>query len=364
MAHEELQTPLEEVAENTHNKSSKKRLVRLGLIAALVVGGIVFIRAFAPSSPATINTKYVNKPSPNEAKSVGLNPSPAYGDKLAIYAERKAAYAKEQGETFVAPVSAPPKPPIKEAVQPVKKAKPKPQKPSKPSNTSPSKRAQHMEQVLLSLTQTSYTPQQTLSGFVGVQTPSSLPKEAPKQTASPLPSLKAGDILYGINRIAITSDAPGPALVEIIDGEFAGAKVMGGFAHTQESLTITFSTLITKGGVRIPIKAYAIDPNTETTALASHVDRHLLERYGSLFAASFLEGFGNAVKNQGQEYYATVHGSGYRLPAYNPTEQTIIALGKVGERAANSLQGQMNRKPTVTLKSGIDIAVLICEVLR
>ena len=42
------------------------------------------------------------------------------------------------------------------------------------------------------------------------------------------------------------------------------------------------------------IDAFAIDLATARTALASDVDHHALERWGSLLAASFLEGYGNA----------------------------------------------------------------------
>lgn len=179
---------------------------------------------------------------------------------------------------------------------------------------------------------------------------------------SGLPGLKVGDILQAVNRVSLDSDAPGPAMVEVVTGPYKGAKVVGSFQRLNEHLVLKFSELAAKDGSIYTIEGYAIDPKTDRTAVRSNVDRHLLARWGGLVAASFLEGFGDAVSRSGTSSYASAYGSGLFVPNYDLRDETWIAAGKVGERVANVMDRNFNQVPTVTLDSGTLMGVLLLRL--
>lgn len=105
---------------------------------------------------------------------------------------------------------------------------------------------------------------------------------------------KAGDILVATIDTAVNSDQPNtPVMATIATGRFKNAKLLGSFTRVDDRVIIQFNTLSAKDLLQsVSINAYAIDQNTAQTALATNVDHHYLLRYGSLFAASFLQGFG------------------------------------------------------------------------
>ena len=189
-----------------------------------------------------------------------------------------------------------------------------------------------------------------------------LAANTPSLPESGLPGLKVGDILQAVNRVSLDSDAPGPAMVEVVQGPYKGARVVGSFQRLNEHLVLKFSELAAKDGTLYKIEGYAIDPKTDRTAVRTDVDRHMLARWGGLVAASFLEGFGDAVSRSGTSSYSSVYGSGYVVPNYDLRDETWIAAGKVGERVANVLDRNFNQAPTVTLDSGTLMGVLLLRL--
>ncbi len=180
--------------------------------------------------------------------------------------------------------------------------------------------------------------------------------------ASGLKGLKVGDILQCVNRVTLDSDAPGPAMVEVVSGPYRGARVVGSFQRLNEHLVLRFSELAAPDGSVHDIAGFAIDPATDRTAVRTDVDNHVLERWGGLVAASFLEGFGEAVERSGTSAHTTIYGSGWSVPDYSLGEEMWIAAGKAGERAANALDRGFGRAPTVTLESGTAMGVLLLRL--
>ncbi|MBQ7608890.1 MAG: DotG/IcmE/VirB10 family protein [Desulfovibrionaceae bacterium] len=332
------------------DRPRSRLLPLLGLFA--IAGLLLFLFFSGSESQAPMNLKQIPKPNTSDLSQISVTTNPAYADKLDLYAEKKAAQAKENGSSFITPISSA----RSEKRAPEEHRETKTQTiPQRPREKKQSERSQRMRDALAGM-QIAFSPQQIV---YGTWVPK---KEAPAEIVQPKKKLpKPGTILTAVNRVALNSDAPGPALAEIVSGEFRGAKVLGNFQSKNEILSIVFTELITKEGERYPLHAYAVDPRTDKTALASHVDRHYIERFASLFAASFLEGLASAVRTSGEVQYATVYGNGKSLRTFSPEDQALIGLGKVGERAAQSFQQNTNRPATVTLDAGIDIGILIVD---
>jgi hypothetical protein len=125
-------------------------------------------------------------------------------------------------------------------------------------------------------------------------------------------------------------------------------------------ILLKFSRFALPGGEGIPIEAYAVDPMTTSVSVGTDVDYHYLSRWGGLIAASFLEGFGEAVRYSGMGTYTTGFGTVVTdTPDYSFEEQAWIAAGKVGERLSVPMYQNWYTPPTVTLETGTGLGILI-----
>jgi intracellular multiplication protein IcmE len=174
--------------------------------------------------------------------------------------------------------------------------------------------------------------------------------------------LSPGDVLYAITNNALNSDIPSPVLLTTVGGKLKGSKVLGNFKLTGENVLLSFYKLITKDGVEIDIEAFGVDPDTSAAAVKSNVDTHFLQRWGSLMGASFIEGFGRAMGRKNTRVYTqgdtVVEDGTYKTMK----DISFEALEKVGSRAATQVERGFDRLPTVTVKAGEHVGILILSV--
>ncbi|MFC3908496.1 type IVB secretion system protein DotG/IcmE [Legionella dresdenensis] len=183
--------------------------------------------------------------------------------------------------------------------------------------------------------------------------------------------IKTGDVLFAVIDTSVNSDEPGPILATIVSGKLKGAKLIGSFnlPNNGEKMVINFNTLSVPGAAgSTSISAYAIDPNTARTALSSKTDHHYLLRYGSLFASSFLEGFGNAFQSADTTVSIGGPGGGDYVSVQNGINRSIlqnavIGLSNLGQAWGQAAQQQFNRPITVEVYSGTGIGVLFTQDL-
>lgn len=184
--------------------------------------------------------------------------------------------------------------------------------------------------------------------------------------------IKAGTVLIGVIDTALDSDQSGtPVLAHIVVGKYKGAKLLGSFARQDDKLVIQFNTLAMKTMSRsISIRAYAVDQSTAQSGLATSVNHHYLLRYGSLFAASFLQGFGTYFSNTQNRCIGIEIGGkpicfNDNRQSYNATDAMRSAafsgLGQIGTALSSSVAKQFNRPPTVKLSQGSAIGVLFMQ---
>lgn len=183
-------------------------------------------------------------------------------------------------------------------------------------------------------------------------------------TASDKPLLlQAGTILFGVLQTAVNTDQPGPVMVTVEVGPYRGAKLLGSLqpaGRYAEGVVLQFNTMVLPNEKKsISVNAFAIDPDTARTALASDVDHHYLLRYGSLFASSFLSGLGQAVAMSGQTTVNDSFGGSTTVhDALDTKDKLLYALGNVGTQASNEINKLSNRPTTVTIDSGTGIGIL------
>ncbi len=87
-------------------------------------------------------------------------------------------------------------------------------------------------------------------------------------------------------------------LATIIAGPFKGAKLLGklNLAQGMDKVSLNFNLMNEDDWIKgKTVNAFAIDPDTARTVMASNVNYHYLKRYGSMFASSFLTGYANGI---------------------------------------------------------------------
>lgn len=171
---------------------------------------------------------------------------------------------------------------------------------------------------------------------------------------------EVGEVLYAMNTVSINSDVPGPAMIELVTGRLKGGKFIGNFVRHNKHLLLKFSVFSYEGKT-YPVEALAVDPATSGVAMRSDFDSHYVERWGGLVAASFLEGFAEAVSGSGLSTESTAVGVIVDHPVYSTADQMWIAAGKVGENLAEPMLQNFYRPPTVYLEPGTEIGILIVK---
>lgn len=176
--------------------------------------------------------------------------------------------------------------------------------------------------------------------------------------------IRPGDQMYAAMDIKLNSDAPGPVAAEVIAGDNRGAKLLGSFDRQRESLVVKFSQFVPADrGAPVSIEAYAVSPETSSTAVASHVNNHTLSRWGGLIAARFAEGYGDALRRDGSTVATNIGTGGASAIIQNANQDAgknaLQALGSVGQAVGDQLEQNFDRPPTVTLAAGETIGVLV-----
>ncbi|MBS0289055.1 MAG: hypothetical protein JSS07_03325 [Proteobacteria bacterium] len=175
--------------------------------------------------------------------------------------------------------------------------------------------------------------------------------------------IKAGTVLFGVLDTAVNTDEPGPVLATVVSGKYNGGRLIGTFTHQaqQTSLTINFNQMtLPKKAKSFGVSAVAIDPDTARTALATDYDRHLLQRYGMLFAASFIQGYGQAIAQQGSTT-TTSPLTGTTTSTYPELDNRqifFVALGELGKQTSQAIKPYFNTPYTVTVDQGTSVGLL------
>lgn len=175
----------------------------------------------------------------------------------------------------------------------------------------------------------------------------------------PPPDVKAGTVMYGVLITSVNSDEPGPVLASIVAGKFKGGRLIGSLTNQGQKVMLTFNTLtLPDSPASIPVNVVAIDQNTARTALSSYTNNHYLLRYGTLFAAAFIQGYGQAFQTSGQTVISTGLATATTTPNLSPAGKFFVALGNVGTRYSSVLGNVFNTPPTVHVYSGTAVGLL------
>lgn len=192
--------------------------------------------------------------------------------------------------------------------------------------------------------------------------------EAASDRSPPSGALRPGDLLHAVLQTAINSDEPGPVRARVVGERFRDAILLGALeklaapvGSRPERVLVRFRWLTPPAGITYALEAYAVDPTTGRTALATDVDHHYGSRWGALIAASFLEGYGEAVASRHRVVTVGPFGNVVSVPGDGIDNGQIAreALGTVGARLGDAVGQHFNRPNTIQVASGTGIGVLV-----
>lgn len=180
------------------------------------------------------------------------------------------------------------------------------------------------------------------------------------------PVIKAGTILFATLDTAVNSDYPdSPVLATIVSGPFTGAKLLGKLTTTKsvagqmDRVSLNFSLMNMDAWPKSKgVTAYAIDPDTAKTVLASDVNYHYLQRFGAIFATSFVQGYAQAISQSASTTTTGIFGTSTTHPELSPSQKLATAIGQVGTALGNVTQNYVNIPPTVKVDSGVGLGIL------
>lgn len=185
-----------------------------------------------------------------------------------------------------------------------------------------------------------------------------------KPNAGPV-LIKSGTIIFAVLDTAVNSDYPdSPVLATIVTGPYKGAKLLGRLTTSKspagqlDRIGLLFNLMnLDVWPTGKAINAYAIDPDTARTVLASSVNYHYLQRYGAIMATSFLQGYAAGVTNEGTSQTG-IFGTSTSHPGLSPGQKLAVALGQIGTNLGTVTQGYVNIPPTVKVDSGVSLGIL------
>jgi polyhydroxyalkanoate synthesis regulator phasin len=185
-------------------------------------------------------------------------------------------------------------------------------------------------------------------------------KEAAESSGPPL--IKAGTILFAVLTTAVDSDYPDtPVMATIVSGQYKGAVVMGklALAQGQDKVSLNFTLMnMDSWDKGKNVTAFAIDPDTARTVMASNVNYHYMLRYGTMFASSFVTGYANGISQSGSTTSSGIFGTTNTHPQLSPGEKIAVALGQVGTTFGTALANYVNTPTTVKVNSGVGLGIL------
>ena len=168
----------------------------------------------------------------------------------------------------------------------------------------------------------------------------------------PLANLPVDRVYYGLLRVYISSDEPGPVVVAIQDGALDGARLIGSFQRADEKVVIQFDRM-TFQGAWYAVDAVAIDPDTGRLGLATAVDRRTISRWAALLGSAVLQGAQRAYLSQGTQ--SSYLWGQTTTTDFDDREILGIALGEIGTRTRQAANAYFNRPPTVYVDPALQL---------
>ena len=174
----------------------------------------------------------------------------------------------------------------------------------------------------------------------------------------------AGEVLYGITDIALSSDFEGPVSVTLLEpGTLHRAKLLGSMVRVGDKVRLELSRLVHRDGHTTPINAVALDPKTTYAAVASRVDHHYLYRFGWWGFGTVLSAIGKATALGAQETIIVPDGGVAQSSTLDSSGEAKVALGELGEDIGETMKANLERDITVHVDANAELGIFFLDTV-
>lgn len=171
------------------------------------------------------------------------------------------------------------------------------------------------------------------------------------ESQSNISFVRAGTTIPAVLITPLNSDAPGPVLAEITSGPLRGARLIGSMQAGKESILVTFNRISRPGWPDdYNISAVGMDQD-HSTGLMTDINKHYLTRYLGLLGGTFIQGYGQALQQQGQ--VTIVDPSGGVVTQRDELDSRQVARsaqGRVLQSVGGEWQRNSNREATIKVE--------------
>jgi len=183
---------------------------------------------------------------------------------------------------------------------------------------------------------------------------------------SPVPYIRAGEVLYAYNKLEVNSDYGGPVILIGLDKRIKDAVfIASGYKAHGVALTIHPKTM-SMADKTFNVDTYVLNPTTDATVVASEVDHHYFERWGSFLLVEGLNAYATVVNAMGQATTAAIGGATAvptvtTTPKFSASQQGWIIAGKTLGKLSKAVAGNLNRPNTIYLHRHDTVAILFMK---
>ncbi|MBL4788096.1 MAG: hypothetical protein JKY60_03280 [Kordiimonadaceae bacterium] len=181
-------------------------------------------------------------------------------------------------------------------------------------------------------------------------------------TPAAKPIIQAGEFIYAEAQSAANSEVPAAIRFDLIGHPLGEAWVIADYQRRGEYLDIKARLLVIKGRPAIPINAVIVGSNG-SPAVRDSINRQLFKKYGLLFVASFIQGFGAAASVANQSI--TVSGANSTTIETQPLSvgnQAIAGAGAAAGAIADDLAKTVGDvQPIVKLNINSPVSLFFLE---
>lgn len=201
--------------------------------------------------------------------------------------------------------------------------------------------------------------------------------ERPKPTVATAPIrvrmvARAGDVATASLDRGFNSDDPAApvfATIQDIDeygrpGPLHNVRMMGKIAYSSEQGAIEFDQAILQDGHSVKLKAVAISPSEGRTGIATDVDHHYVERYGSLALGGLIQGAGQVGQMLVAQNATTTSTASSTTTSGNGVNWGQAAMGTalpLGQALTAAASQNFSRKNTISAEGRAVIGILFLE---
>lgn len=173
--------------------------------------------------------------------------------------------------------------------------------------------------------------------------------------------IKTGNTMYAALTSPVNTDEGLDVTATIYGGKWNKSVLIGKVVRTADNINLIFTTLAPQDErPTMKINAIAIRESDASRGMATDIDRHILQKWGSLFVSSVMSGYAKPFQNVGQTTYSN---NTTTQTKNEPSNKEIFAstIGDIGQNASSEIKKGFDREDTYSTPNNTGFALFFLD---